>query len=65
LLIQTIEFFPKIPTNLSKDKTLFTRFIGGPNMAVLNGHEWKEQRKVANPAFHRSMPVKLFGSIKP
>lgn len=32
-------------------------------MAVLHGHQWKEQRKVANPAFHRSMPVKLFGKL--
>lgn len=30
---------------------------------LLNGHEWKSQRKVANPAFRRSMPVKLFGKL--
>jgi cytochrome P450 len=39
------------------------KFIGGPNMVFLNGHEWKSQRKMANPAFHRSMPVKLFGEL--
>lgn len=30
---------------------------------MANGHEWKSQRKIANPAFHRSMPVKLFGKL--
>lgn len=24
---------------------------------------WKSQRKVANPAFKRAMPVKLFGEL--
>lgn len=32
-------------------------------MGLVNGNEWKLQRKVANPAFHRSMPVKLFGEL--
>lgn len=30
---------------------------------TLNGHAWKEQRKIANPAFHRSMPVHMFGKL--
>ncbi|KAG0188021.1 cytochrome P450-dit2 [Apophysomyces sp. BC1034] len=29
----------------------------------LNGPEWKKQRKIANPAFHRSMPIHLFGTL--
>lgn len=37
--------------------------MGGPNIGFLNGHDWKAQRKMANPAFHRSMPVKLFGEL--
>jgi cytochrome P450 len=42
---------------------LLTRFVGGLNVAMLNGQAWKTQRMVANPAFHRSMPVKLFGKL--
>ncbi|KAI7883813.1 cytochrome P450 [Mucor mucedo] len=37
--------------------------MGGPNIGFLNGHQWKTQRKMANPAFHRSMPVRLFGEL--
>lgn len=43
--------------------TLNGKFIGGPNLAMINGHEWKAQRKLANPAFSRSMPVNLFGKL--
>jgi cholesterol 24(S)-hydroxylase len=39
------------------------KFFGGPSIVTLNGHAWKEQRKLANPAFHRSMPVALFGKL--
>lgn len=37
--------------------------MGTHNIAVLSGSRWKAQRKVANPAFHRSMPVQLFGRL--
>ncbi|KAI8054831.1 cytochrome P450 [Thamnidium elegans] len=36
---------------------------GQPNLVFTNGEEWKSQKKVINPAFRRSMPVKLFGNI--
>jgi cholesterol 24(S)-hydroxylase len=51
--------------NITKgnEQTLLSRFIGGPNVLLITGHEWKNQRKVANPAFRRSLPVKLFGKI--
>jgi cytochrome P450 len=43
---------------------MVVKFIGSNNMVALSGGEhWKNQRKVANPAFHRSMPVKLFGKL--
>ncbi|KAI9360255.1 cytochrome P450 [Pilaira anomala] len=57
------ELFPKIPADDGTEATLFSRFIGGPNILILNGHAWRSQRKVINPAFHRSMPVKLFGKL--
>ncbi|KAI8063424.1 cytochrome P450 [Gilbertella persicaria] len=44
-------------------KTVMGRFVNGPNLVFLNGPHWKSQRKVANPAFHRSMPVNLFGQL--
>lgn len=33
------------------------------NIVMLNGAHWKLQRKAANPAFHRSMPINLFGKL--
>jgi cholesterol 24(S)-hydroxylase len=40
------------------------KFAGSTNMiASSGGDHWKNQRKVASPAFHRSMPVKLFGKL--
>jgi cytochrome P450 len=46
-----------------KEDTLSGKFTGGPNILFTNGAEWKSQRMVANPAFRRSMPVKLFGKL--
>ncbi|KAI8333842.1 cytochrome P450 [Chlamydoabsidia padenii] len=39
------------------------RFIGRDNIVMLNGEDWKRHRKIANPAFTRAMPVKLFGEL--
>ncbi|KAI7871653.1 cytochrome P-450 cyp509A1 [Spinellus fusiger] len=57
------DIFPKIDTSFEKRNTLISRFVFGPNLLFLNGHEWKKQRKITNPAFHRAMPVQLFGSL--
>ncbi|KAI8336985.1 cytochrome P-450 cyp509A1 [Chlamydoabsidia padenii] len=54
------DMFPKMDTD-HLDGTFFNQFVGTSNILLLNGHEWKKHRKLANPAFHRSMPVKLFG----
>lgn len=42
---------------------LILRFIGGKNLLQISGKRWKHQRMVANPAFHRNMPVNLFGRL--
>ncbi|ORZ22410.1 cytochrome P450 [Absidia repens] len=39
------------------------RFFGIDNVAIVNGEKWKKQRKVMNPAFHRAMPVQMFGRL--
>ncbi|KAI9249257.1 cytochrome P450 [Phascolomyces articulosus] len=41
------------------------QFSGRDNVAIINGEHWKSQRKIMNPAFHRSMPVGVFGSLMP
>ncbi|KAI8150362.1 cytochrome P450 [Fennellomyces sp. T-0311] len=33
------------------------------SMIFLNGSHWKAHRRIANPAFHRSMPTELFGRL--
>ncbi|KAI8143754.1 cytochrome P450 [Fennellomyces sp. T-0311] len=40
-------------------------FAGKDNITIVNGEQWKEQRKIMNPAFHRAMPVEAFGSVMP
>ncbi|KAG0181209.1 cytochrome P450-dit2 [Apophysomyces sp. BC1034] len=47
------------------DSSPFVRFFGYTNLAVVNGDQWKQQRKLIGPVFHRSMPVQLFGSVMP
>lgn len=32
-------------------------------MGNANGQDWKRQRSVANPVFHRAMPIEVFGQI--
>ncbi|CEP15817.1 hypothetical protein [Parasitella parasitica] len=60
--------------NFPKNKAIFTalgdsspviKFMGKENVAMSNGEEWKKQRKIMNPAFHRSQPVKTFGNVMP
>ncbi|KAI8579668.1 hypothetical protein K450DRAFT_240945 [Umbelopsis ramanniana AG] len=46
--------------SLLDPQTLSIRFLGSTNLALANGEDWKRRRKIANPAFHRSMPVKAF-----
>lgn len=62
-LVFLLELFPKLNITEGNEQTLLTKFVGGPNVLLASGHEWKNQRKVTNPAFRRSLPVKLFGKI--
>lgn len=55
--------FPKTVLAHEYKDTLNSKFAIGPNIVMLSGHSWKSQRKVANPAFRRSVPIKLFGNL--
>ncbi|CAO3614072.1 unnamed protein product [Mucor hiemalis] len=63
LLFKQEHTFPKATTNTGVKGTLIQRFIGGPNIVFLTGPDWKRHRKIANPAFQRSMPIKAFGHL--
>ncbi|KAK9670762.1 hypothetical protein K7432_017511, partial [Basidiobolus ranarum] len=53
------EVFPKFQIfNNNKNHFLFKFF--GVNVVGANGEEWKNHRKVTNPAFRRPWPTKLF-----
>ncbi|KAI9345051.1 cytochrome P450 [Pilaira anomala] len=58
-----LDLFPKADLPEGDENTLAAKFIFGPNIALLNGEHWKSQRKIANPAFRRSVPVELFGHL--
>ncbi|KAI9307942.1 cytochrome P450 [Cunninghamella echinulata] len=57
------DLFPK--ANLSKQKgTLRQNLLGTDNIVFTHDKQlWKKHRLLLNPAFHRSMPVKLFASL--
>ncbi|KAI8884558.1 cytochrome P-450 cyp509A1 [Backusella circina FSU 941] len=58
------DLFPKETLNTkSLRHSLLYKFFGKPNILTLNGNAWKEHRKLANPAFQRSMPVITFGQL--
>ncbi|KAG0181653.1 cytochrome P450-dit2 [Apophysomyces sp. BC1021] len=62
-VLMKIDLFPKADIKFGREGTVSAKFIAGPNILLTNGHEWKKHRKIANPAFHRSMPVKVFGGL--
>ncbi|KAI7899442.1 cytochrome P450 [Cokeromyces recurvatus] len=58
------DLFPKANMMAGAGKrTLTGKFMDSANILFSNGHIWKSQRMIANPAFRRSMPVKLFGKL--
>ncbi|KAI8982296.1 cytochrome P450 [Mycotypha africana] len=65
LILYKHDKFPKREIQeKNKTTTLLPKFVvGGRNIVFLNHQEWKAQRKIVNPAFHRSAPVKLFGEL--
>ncbi|KAI8577683.1 hypothetical protein K450DRAFT_282458 [Umbelopsis ramanniana AG] len=55
--------FPKSQGFVQRQEALAAKYIGAGNIVTSNGDVWKKHRMIANPAFHRSMPVKLFGKL--
>lgn len=55
--------FPKLDVGGRLADTILGRYLGPSNILTSSGHDWKKHRKIANPAFHRSMPVELFGRM--
>ncbi|CAM0143053.1 unnamed protein product [Umbelopsis sp. WA50703] len=55
--------YPKSQAMIEDKRFLPARLLGNQNILGLNGAHWKKHRMIANPAFHRHMPVKLFGKL--
>lgn len=55
--------FPKANVIKGRERTLNGRYLAGQNILMSNGQRWKSHRMIANPAFHRAMPVRLFGKM--
>lgn len=57
------ELFPKLDLTKINEGTYNGKFVvRSNNLFFAVGDEWKRQRRIANPAFHRAMPLKLFGN---
>ncbi|CAM0143106.1 unnamed protein product [Umbelopsis sp. WA50703] len=55
--------YPKSQSFVSDKRFLAGKLVGNQNIISLNGSPWKKHRMIANPAFHRHMPVKLFSKL--
>ncbi|KAG1046989.1 hypothetical protein G6F43_010543 [Rhizopus delemar] len=47
------------------EKSPAAQFVGRDSVVLSNGEVWKKQRKIMNPVFHRSMPIKTVASLVP
>ncbi|GAN02680.1 cytochrome P450 [Mucor ambiguus] len=56
------DLFPKLDLTRYNAGTYNGKFSARSNNLFFSvGDEWKRQRRIANPAFHRAMPISLFG----
>ncbi|CDS10916.1 hypothetical protein LRAMOSA11402 [Lichtheimia ramosa] len=60
--LSPLDIFPKADRSHTHG-TLFGRMLGTRHIGSLTGAQWKAHRKIANPAFHGTMPVKMFGQL--
>ncbi|RCI03661.1 cytochrome P450-dit2 [Rhizopus stolonifer] len=60
VLLKDMETFPKIQMAMDPDLILTNQ---APSMSNSSMHDWRRQRKVANPAFQQPMPIETFGNI--
>lgn len=58
-MLMNTDLFPKIETK-TQSQTWRARFFGD-NVVFANGEMWRRQRRVCNPAFHRSWSTNTFG----
>ncbi|KAI9496805.1 cytochrome P450 [Zychaea mexicana] len=71
ILAKTVLFKPELASKAQAvmdyfpDESAQAQLFGKDNLSIANGKQWKEQRKIMNPAFHRSMPVAVFSNLMP
>ncbi|KAF1802379.1 hypothetical protein V8B55DRAFT_1594502 [Mucor lusitanicus] len=67
VVLMKTDNFPKTHNFFGKsgDNTPVAVLLGKENVAVSNGDVWRKQRRIMNPAFHRSQPIKTFGGVMP
>ncbi|KAI8575071.1 hypothetical protein K450DRAFT_263489 [Umbelopsis ramanniana AG] len=57
------ELFPRAEHSFGEGDTLLNGMIRHPSILTEPGAKWKKHRKASSPAFHRAMPVKIFGHL--
>ncbi|KAM3583176.1 hypothetical protein VKS41_004927 [Umbelopsis sp. WA50703] len=57
------EVFPRAEHSFGEGDTLLNGMIRHPSILTEPGEKWKKHRKASSPAFHRAMPVNIFGHL--
>ncbi|CAO3683430.1 unnamed protein product [Umbelopsis vinacea] len=57
------DVFPRAEHSFGEGDTLLNGMIRHPSILTEPGEKWKKHRKASSPAFHRSMPVNIFGHL--
>ncbi|OZJ04260.1 hypothetical protein BZG36_02469 [Bifiguratus adelaidae] len=62
-LLMKTSIFPKTIFANRPRGDIIEKWLGKDNIVNSNGDTWKKHRKPANPAFHKAMPINLFGRL--
>ncbi|KAI9273216.1 cytochrome P-450 cyp509A1 [Helicostylum pulchrum] len=57
------DVFVKAFNKADNKKTIYERFVGGNNLLLSEGEDYKRLKKTVNPAFRRPVPIQLFGRM--
>ncbi|KAF7728817.1 cytochrome P450-dit2 [Apophysomyces ossiformis] len=58
---QRKDLYQKTKQVYGDPSSLVAKFIGGDHIGTLDGPDWRRHRKIATPAFSKTLPIQTFG----